>query len=598
MKRRRILAGASALLIGTALLAGCNGGGGSKGTGTYGGVDIAKLEKTDIQLVAHYDVGLNNEKSAIGKTVKWWKENVGGNVSLNVVSADIYPTKIMGMISANNSPDLVAVSSGNWMPRFPVANIIEPVDPYIKKDDLLDYEKMPFEDLSWKGQHYALYTMGSWAQCIWYNKTMFTNNGVKTPREYWEEGNWTWDTFLEVAKELTQDTNNDKATDQWGYANWTPDVFAMANNASMARTNANGTVEIIWDQGPYKNSIQFAQDLMNKHKVTPLDYSYHVNAFKGGTLAMTAGDRSFLKSMCEGMNDEVDNAPLPLGPDQNKDDVRFIGNALFWGLTKGAKNVDGARAFCAKMREFTKELKDEAAKTPGDEEAGLSAEQEEVCDYADSHSRLVYENGFGTWETERWEMWIEATLNNTPVATVLQTFKPIFERNIKDTLEATPQEIEPFTPPPAEGFENKDSILLTRAGLPENGVTAAVTGEGAIGGSSSFKIDYPDTEDWLLAARTDESKVKLPAFHRYVIKFDYKMLSGDTRLNLTIRPKATMLDETVSFGFETIKLKAGESGTYEGHIDVMSPSADNVLLLLGEDTAFSVLIDNLSITEG
>lgn len=81
-----------------------------------------------------------------------------------------------------------------------------------------------------------------------------------------------------------------------------------------------------------------------------------------------------------------------------------------------------------------------------------------------------------------------------------QTFKPIFERNIKDTLEATPQEIEPFTPPPAEGFENKDSILLTRAGLPENGVTAAVTGEGAIGGSSSFKIDYPDTEDWLLAA--------------------------------------------------------------------------------------------------
>lgn len=54
-----------------------------------------------------------------------------------------------------------------------------------------------------------------------------------------------------------------------------------------------------------------------------------------------------------------------------------------------------------------------------------------------------------------------------------------------------------------------------------------------------------------MAARTDESKVKLPAFHRYVIKFDYKTLSGDTRLNLTIRPKATMLDETVSFGFET-----------------------------------------------
>ena len=54
-------------------------------------------------------------------------------------------------------------------------------------------------------------------------------------------------------------------------------MFAMANNASMARTNANGTVEIIWDQGPYKNSIQFAQDLMNKHKAVsythlPMDH--------------------------------------------------------------------------------------------------------------------------------------------------------------------------------------------------------------------------------------------------------------------------------------------------------------------------------------
>lgn len=95
-------------------------------------------------------------------------------------------------------------------------------------------------------------------------------------------------------------------------------------------------------------------------------------------------------------------------------------------------------------------------------------------------------------------MWIEATLNNTPVATVLQTFKPIFERNIKDTLEATPQEIEPFTPPPAEGFENKDSILLTRGGPAGKRRHRGGDGEGAIGGSSSFKIDYPDTEDWLL----------------------------------------------------------------------------------------------------
>ena len=561
-------------------------------SGEYAGVDLGQLSSRDLHLVAHYDVGTDPEKSIVGKATKWWEETIGGKVTFDVISADIYPTKLMAMVSAENAADMAVVSTGNWMPRFSVVNVIQPVDEFVDTSTLLDFEKTPYDEILWNGKHYAMYVMGSWAQCIWYNKTMFENNGVKTPREYWEEGNWNWDTFLEVAQELTQDTDNDKVIDQWGYSSWTPDNFAAANNVSMVQTNPNGTVDIIWDQEPYINALKFEQSLMNEYKVAPLDYSFQVNGFKGGKLAMSVGDRSFVASMCEGMTDEVDNAPLPTGPDQDPDNIRYIGNSLFWGLMEGAPNVDGARVFCAKMREVAPEVAEQERS-----ELELTDEQLEVCDYADARSRIVYEKGFGTWESDRWALYSEAMLNNTPLATVLESLRPKLEQNIKDTLDAELLEVELFTAPPAETFEDAANILLTRDGLSKTDITAEVSSEDAIEGGGSYKIIYPKADNLYAIARTDDTKVQLPAFHRYKIAFDYKVTSGEGKMTLTIRPKATMNEDITSFGFESLELKAGESGRFEATIDVMTESEDNVLLLLGDDSEFTLLIDNFSLTE-
>jgi len=591
LRRTVSMALSATIVLSAAALSGC-GQSKPKATGILGGVDLATLETTDIRLVAHYDVGMEDKKHLVGSAAKWWKDNVGGEIKLEVIAAELYPTKLMAMVSANNSPDLAVVSTGNWMPRFPVAGVIQPVDSFVDTGALQDYEKRPYDEITWNNKHYAMYVMGSWAQCLWYNKTMFLNNGVKTPREQWDEGAWNWENFLAAAKQLTKDTNNDRVIDQWGYANWTPDVMAFANNASMLKSNPDGTVDIVWDQQPYMNALKFEQELMNVHKVTPLDYSFHVNSFKAGSLAMSVGDRSFVSSMCEGMSDEVDNVPLPLGPDQNPEDIRFIGNSLFLGLVQGAKNTDGARAFCAKLREVAPGIREAELKT-----LGLTDEQLEVCDFADTRSRIVYENGFGTWETDRWALYEQIMLNNTPIATVLASLKPKLEQNIKNTLEAQPLDVVPFTVPPKITFDDNTTGFLTRDGLTGGSPTAETVTDGAISGSS-LKIVYASADALVPILRTDESKAPLPSFHRYIIKFDYKAIEGEAKLNLTIRPKATMNSEDVSFGFETLTVKAGGSGSYECSIDVMSESADNVLVILGGFDAFTLLIDNFEIIEG
>ncbi|MBQ8360058.1 MAG: extracellular solute-binding protein [Oscillospiraceae bacterium] len=53
------------------------------------------------------------------------------------------------------------------------------------------------------------------AMC-YYNKTMFENYGVKTPKEYYMDGEWTWENFMKCMEEVTKDIDSDGVTDTYG----------------------------------------------------------------------------------------------------------------------------------------------------------------------------------------------------------------------------------------------------------------------------------------------------------------------------------------------------------------------------------------------
>ncbi len=578
----------------------------NKGSGIYGGVDISKLESANLTMVSHFDPGITRDKTSLGRAAKIWEEKTGGKVDLKIIAADIYPTKVMAMIGSGNPADIIMVDQRGWMPRMAVLNVLEPVDDYVNPDDLLEHEKRIYDYLTWEGKHYAAMVSGAWAYALWYNKTMFEANGVKTPREYWEEGNWTWDTFLEVARELTQDTDRDGKIDQWGYANWGVEVFPAANLGFMTQANVDGTVDIIWDKKEFSNAAQFMADLMNKYEVWAPDLGYHVQNFKAGRVAMSAGANDFVVQFCQDMKDEVDNAPFPIGPDVDPDDVKYIGYSLFLGLGKGSKNIDAARAFIAIMREEEEKLRESDEIDPESNLAYLTKEQIETCEYADSLVVLNYESGFGNWENNRWNFWTDILFENVPVATALEMYKPLLQNEIKETLESVFIDIKPFKPQPMETFESADlaNFLITSADLSslEVGVKASLAeGSDALKGTTSLKIDYPQSDDWLIFARTDHKKLELPSYHRYNIKFDYLVKTDSDKIfniYLTIRPHATYEEDDVSYGFVKVSCNPGEKATFEGYIDVMDASSDNVLVFIAENSEAEIIIDDFEITEG
>ena len=214
---------------------------------------------------------------------------------------------------------------------------------------------------------------------------------------------------------------------------------------------------------------------------------------------------------------------------------------------------------------------------------------------------MNYEYGFGTWQTDMWNFWTDALFTDKPVATSMQTYQPTLQKDINDTLDAKYVAIKQFKKVPVETFESGDlnKILLTQKDLPSTSIKNTIDKSQPITGTASYLIDYPASSDWQIIARTDETKIALPAFHRYNISFDYKLLSSvATRIHLTIRPKATLSKDDVAYGYETIALKPGVAGKYSGKIDVLTASDNDVLLFIGESDAMKLQIDNLSITEG
>ncbi len=99
---------------------------------------------------------------------------------------------------------------------------------------------------------------------IGYNKTMIQDLGLEDPQELWNNGQWTWDKFEELAKAGTQDTNKDGATDVYGYGGvWTDLVNGIVlNNGGAIAAGSTQTL----DSPEVQASLEFISKLYNDDK--------------------------------------------------------------------------------------------------------------------------------------------------------------------------------------------------------------------------------------------------------------------------------------------------------------------------------------------
>ncbi len=193
--------------------------------------------------------------------------------ALNFGSNTDFNTKITTLAASNTLPDLGYFYEPNVLTWGMSGKFVDLTDFYKSQPAKLDAIKFVTPDGKIVGVSVA-----NEVQVIWYSRKMFDDAGLPYPPAEASKA-WSWDKFVQVAKQLTKDANgktpNDAGFDPqnihqfgtWVQNWWMPWLtFAISNGGGLV--NADGT-KLIMDSPGTIEAIQKMADLATVDHVSP-----------------------------------------------------------------------------------------------------------------------------------------------------------------------------------------------------------------------------------------------------------------------------------------------------------------------------------------
>ena|GEM_PF-4970645 len=356
---------------------------------------------------------------------KSFEQKYGGKVTVKVTTWGEMETKVLADIAVGDSPDLIWTYDANYI-KNAINNVIAPIDGLI---DLNGDQWDPIsKKMTWKGKSYLAVPKGGTTEVIMYfNQTMFEINKLKTPLEYYNEGNWTFETFEQSARALTQDTNGDGTIDQYGWGSWRMFDFAYASGGAIVSKNEtdDNVVNSLKDSKTMYG-LQFLHDAYQTYKYAKPDGNVQFEkALPNGSVAMLS-ENYYIGSLLGDMKDKWDVVPFPVSP-ENKEKKNIV-TPVGWGLAKNAKNPEGAVAY---IKMWSEQRPDSMKKTIA---KNFTEEQIERIFKAKENpfDPFIAEN-FGVWETSQWSF-IFGIAGTEEVSKIVAEWEPILQGQIDKTI--------------------------------------------------------------------------------------------------------------------------------------------------------------------
>lgn len=200
---------------------------------------------------------------------------------------NILNQKLIASVAADIPPNLAQVFE-SWTDELREEGVIVQLDPYIDGPDGFSRSDMVpalLRNVTVDGSIYSLPCNKS-IQVLYYNRKLFADAGLDP-----DQPPQTWDEFVEVAKKLTIDKDNDGKIDQWGLG-FAPDSWWFMNLTRCfggELVTEDGTRSLLSSPAAVRAG-QFMQDLITRHKVAiRCTGREHQNKFASGEVAMFVG---------------------------------------------------------------------------------------------------------------------------------------------------------------------------------------------------------------------------------------------------------------------------------------------------------------------
>lgn len=206
-----------------------------------------------------------------------------------------------------------------WLPKYEKMNAVLPLNEYINFDQPVWKVYNQINGVLYPENIYSFFECTpSYTHGVWYNTDVLNREGIPDLKVYTDNGNWNWDTFLDVCSSTTRDTNGDGFVDIWGLVTNNVEMMGMSMLFSNGITLVNYDETNGFTYGPGHpaglKALHFMSDLYNVYKVIPNGNGE--NAFKTKKAAL------FIRESWYGIMfntswhlKDIRFVEMPLGPD-------------------------------------------------------------------------------------------------------------------------------------------------------------------------------------------------------------------------------------------------------------------------------------------
>jgi multiple sugar transport system substrate-binding protein len=182
--------------------------------------------------------------------------------------------KFTALIAGGTPPDIFSSWQEAGFGDYAARKLALNLNPFLEKSTDLDLKSIPealMKTYERNGELLGI-PFASGASYLYYNKKLFDAAGVAYPTASWDDPNWTWDTFVEMAKKLTKDYGNPNATYGANLGMWPSNALSWLFSGDFYPEEAYTTgffKESVADSENTIAAYQAQNDLIYKHQVSP-----------------------------------------------------------------------------------------------------------------------------------------------------------------------------------------------------------------------------------------------------------------------------------------------------------------------------------------